>query len=63
MNKIKSKHNNYQFVSMIGNNLLKSPYAVDCSSLPPHSIVAADWANQIHLFSPSSKHIPRTPLV
>ena len=52
-NRVQMLNDQFQFVSMIGNNLLKNPCAVDCSSLPPHSIVAADYSNQIHLFSPS----------
>ena len=55
-NRVQMLNDQFQFVSMIGNNLLNNPKALDCSSLPPHSIVAADWKNQIHLFSPSSNN-------
>ena len=55
-NRVQMLNDQFQFVSMIGNNFLKEPWAVDCSSLPPHSIVAADYSNQIHIFSPSSNN-------
>ena len=55
-NRVQMLNDQFRFVSMIGDNLLESPQAVDCSSLPPHSIVAADDQNQIHLFSPSSNN-------